>query len=100
MGTQYRSRAGAWKITVREWIDRWLGTQDVGISTTENREYLIRRFIRPAWGASALNSLGTEEIAAWENGLPTRAGISRRTAREPGACCAPSWATRPPPGPR
>ena len=56
--------------------------QDVGISTTDNREYLIRRFIRPALGDSALNSLSTEEITRWENGLPARAGISRRTARD------------------
>jgi integrase len=80
-------RAGHWtdpnagKITVREWIDRWLAVQDVGISTADNREYLIRRFIRPAWGESALNSLSTEEITKWENGLPAKAGISQRTAR-------------------
>jgi integrase len=68
--------------TVSEWIDRWLPMQDVGISTQDSREYLIRRFIRPAWGSSRLNSLSTEGIANWENGLPTRAGISRRTARD------------------
>ena len=45
-----------------EWIDRWLPLQDVGISTEENREYLIRRFIRPTWGDSELGSLSTEEI--------------------------------------
>ena len=73
---------GAGKVTVGEWIGRWLGTQDVGISTAENRAYLIRRFIRPAWGDSPLSSLSTGEIAAWENGLPTRAGVSRRTARD------------------
>jgi hypothetical protein len=55
--------------------------QDVGVSTVDNREYLIRRFIRPAWGASALNSLSTEEITRWENGLPARTGVSQRTAR-------------------
>src|SRR6266568_9370250 len=70
-----------WKITVSEWIERWLAMQDVGVSTVDNREYLIRRFIRPAWGASALNSLGTEEITRWENGLPARTGVSQRTAR-------------------
>lgn len=83
-----RIREGRWtdpnagKITVSEWIDRWLPIQDVGVSTADNRAYLIRRFIRPAWGASALNSLTTEEITKWENGLPARAGISRRTARD------------------
>ncbi len=55
---------------------------DVGVSTEYNREYLIRRFIRPVSGASPLNSLTTEEITRWENGLPVRAGISRRTARD------------------
>jgi hypothetical protein len=43
-------RAGTWndpaagEITVSEWIERWKATQDVGLSTTENREYLIGRF--------------------------------------------------------
>ena len=83
-----RIREGRWtdpntgKITVGEWIDRWLPLQDVGISTEDSREYLIRRFIRPAWGASELGSLSTEEITKWENGLPARYGIGRRTARD------------------
>lgn len=81
-----RIREGRWtdpnagKITVGEWIDRWLPLQDVGISTEDGREYLIRRFIRPAWGASELGSLSTEEITRWENTLPAREGVSRRTA--------------------
>ncbi len=70
-----------WKITVSEWIERWLAMRDVGVNTVDNREYLIRRFIRPAWGTSALNSLGIEEITRWENGLAARTGISQRTAR-------------------
>ena len=83
-----RIREGRWtdpsagKTTVSDWIDRWLAMQDVGISTADNREYLIRRFIRPAWGTSLLNSLSTEGITRWENALPARAGISRRTARD------------------
>jgi integrase len=83
-----RIREGRWTdpnagmTMVSEWIDRWLPMQDVGISTQDSREYLIRRFIRPAWGSSPLNSLSTEGIANWENGLPARAGISRRTARD------------------
>ena len=83
-----RIREGRWtdpdagKITVSEWIDRWLAMQDVGISTVETREYLIRRFIRPAWGESELGSLSTEDITNWENGIPARTGVSRRTARD------------------
>ena len=81
-------RAGRWtdpnagKITVSEWIDRWLAMQDVGLSTAENREYMIRRFIRPAWGDGELHALSTEAITKWENSLPARTGISRRTARD------------------
>jgi hypothetical protein len=81
-------REGRWtdpnagKITLGEWIDRWLPLQDVGISTEENREYLIRRFIRPAWGVSELGSLSTEEITKWENGLPARYGVGRRCAAD------------------
>jgi integrase len=83
-----RIREGRWtdpnagKITVSAWIGRWLAMQDVGISTADNRDYLIRRFIRPAWGDSVLNALSTEGITRWENALPARAGISRRTARD------------------
>jgi hypothetical protein len=83
-----RIREGHWtdpsagKIMVSEWIDRWLAIQDVGVSTQANREYLIRRFLRPAWGASVLDSLSTEQIAQWENALPAKTGVSRRTARD------------------
>jgi integrase len=81
-------REGRWNdpnagnITVSEWIERWLAMQDVGISTVENREYLIRRFLRPAWGASELHSPSTEEITKWENSIPARTGVSRRVARD------------------
>ena len=83
-----RIREGRWtdpdagRVTVSEWIDRWLVMQDVGISTVETREYLIRRFIRPAWGESELGSLSTEDITNWENAIPARTGVSRRTARD------------------
>ena len=82
-----RIREGRWtdpnagKLTVGEWIDRWLAIQDVGISTVDHRDYLIRRFIRPAWGETPLHSLSTEEITRWENALPARTGVSPRTAR-------------------
>jgi hypothetical protein len=93
-------REGRWtdpnagKITVSEWIDRWLVLQDVGISTQVNRDYLIRRFLRPDWGTSTLASLSTEAITRWENRLPSRTGASQRTAGMRGVCCARSWATR------
>ncbi len=44
--------------------------QDVGLSTFETREYLIRRFIRPSFGTCELGSLTTEDITRWENGIP------------------------------
>jgi hypothetical protein len=72
---------GAGKTTVDDWIDRWLVMQDVGISTQDNRAYLIRVFIRPAWGDSPLSSLTTEGITSWENALPALRTISPRTAR-------------------
>jgi integrase len=81
-----RIREGRWtdpnagRTTVGEWIDRWLRMQDMGISTASNREYLIRRFLRPAWGSVMLNAVTTEAITRWENDLPAREGISRRTA--------------------
>ena len=82
-----RIREGRWtdpnagKVTVGEWADRWMALQDVSLATIDHRDYMIRRFIRPAWGDSPLNSLTTEEITRWENALPARTGISPRTAR-------------------
>ena len=82
-----RIREGRWtdpnagKLTVGEWIERWLAIQDVGISTVDHRDYLLRRFIRPTWDETPLHSLSTEEITQWENGLPARTGVSPRTAR-------------------
>jgi hypothetical protein len=43
---------------------------------------LIRRFLRPHWGARQLSSLTGEEITVWENKLPAAARVSRRTARD------------------
>jgi integrase len=63
-------------------VDRWMAIQDVGISTQSNREYQIRRFLRPAWGNQPLDSLSTEQIAQWETSLPATTGICRRTARD------------------
>jgi hypothetical protein len=95
-----RMREGRWtdpnagNTTVSEWIERWLAMQDVGISTVENREYLIRRFLRPAWGASELHSLSTEEITKWENAIPARTGVSRRVARDVRRVQKPLWPLR------
>ncbi len=81
-------RAGAWtdpaagEITVSEWIDRWKAMQDVGPSTTANREYRIRRFILPYWGNRQLNSLTGEEITVWEHRLPATEQVSRSTAKD------------------
>ena len=81
-------RAGTWtdpgagEITVSDWIDRWKALHDVGPSTTANREYRIRRFIRPYWGTRTLNSLTGEEIAGWERELPAAEGVSRSTAKD------------------
>ena len=57
-------------------------SQAVGPGTTANREYRIRRFIRPSWGKRTLNSLTGEEIAGWERTLPAAEGISRSTAKD------------------
>ena len=76
------AHAEADDITVDAWADRWMGAQDVGISTTDNREYLLRRFIRPKWGPRLMRSLTTEEINAWEKGLPAKEHVKPRTARD------------------
>jgi hypothetical protein len=74
-----RIREGRWtdpsagKITVSEWIDRWLAIQDVDVSTQANREYLIRRFLRPAWVP-----------ASWTRSAPSRSPVGERPARQVG----------------
>jgi hypothetical protein len=72
----------------------------VGISTTDTREYMIRRLIRPAWGDTALSDLTTEEITKWEKALPAREGIAPRTARAArtllGTILGDAASTRPP----
>jgi integrase len=83
-----RIREGRWtdpsagKTTVGEWIDRWVAMQDMGISTAQIRSYLIRRFLRPAWGTIPLSAVTTEAITRWQNALPAKEGISRRTASD------------------
>jgi integrase len=67
---------------VNQWIDRWLTTQDVGLSTKANREYRLRRFIRPYWGKRRLHSLTSEEVTGWEQKLPAAEGVSRSTASD------------------
>lgn len=81
-------RSGTWinpdagKVLVSAWIEQWTTLQDVGLSTTSNREYLIRRFILPAWAKRELDSLRDEEINKWERGLPGQLGVSGRTASD------------------
>ncbi|MDQ2876011.1 MAG: hypothetical protein M3Y33_14995 [Actinomycetota bacterium] len=101
-----RIREGRWtdpdagKTTVGQWIDRWLAIQDVGISTEDIREYMIRRLIRPTWDGTLLSSVSTEAVIRWENSLPATAGISPRTARAArtllGTILGDAAATRPP----
>lgn len=82
------ARAGKWadpgggKLAVEAWITRWLRLQDVGISTQAKNEYLLRRFILPRWGVCLVNTLTSADIIEWENELPSREGISGRTAHE------------------
>ncbi len=102
-----RIREGRWtdpnagKITVGEWIDRWLAIQDVGISTADHRDYLIRRFIRPAWGetAAALAQHRGDHQVGEHPARPDR-DLPADRPRRPHPARAPSWATRPPPSRR
>jgi hypothetical protein len=101
-----RIREGRWtdpnagRLTVSEWIERWLAVQDVGMSTVDSREYLIRRFIRPAWGDTALSDLSTEKITKWQKALPAGEGITPPTARAArtllGTILGDAASTRPP----
>jgi hypothetical protein len=77
-----RTDPKAGKILLRVWAERWTSAQDVGPSTTNNREYLLRRFILPQWGGRELDSLTGEEITTWERAVPAKLGVSRRTASD------------------
>jgi integrase len=77
-----RAGAAAVPVTVGDWIDRWLALQDVGVSTLDRYGYLIRRFLRPAFGGTRLSVLGSEQVTRWELALPASAGVSRRTAAD------------------
>jgi integrase len=85
---EFEIASGQWidpdagKILVRAWVERWFPAQDVGLSTTENRDYLLRRFILPDWGHRELGSIGSEEINTWEKAIPDRYGVSQRTASD------------------
>ena len=87
------TESNAGKLTVGEWIERWLAVQDVSISTVDSREYLIRRFIRPAWGDTMLNALSTEEITKRENALPAGKASRHGPPGPPAPCSARCWAT-------
>jgi len=53
------------KITVAEWLDRWLSDYkklDLRPTTWESYEYLVRVHIKPAIGAVQLQSLTTDQI--------------------------------------
>lgn len=85
-GQEAKISSGNWtdpsagKSLASTWIERWLKAQDVGLSTVDNRDYLIRRFIKPQWGHRELGSIGSEEINSWEKAIPAKYGVSRRTA--------------------
>jgi hypothetical protein len=70
-------------------IDRWLPIRDVGLSTQDTRESMLRRFIRPTWKDTPLKSVSTEDITRSERSLPAATGGS---ARARPARRAPCWA--------
>src|SRR5580658_3654647 len=79
-GRQEEPRPGT--IKFEAWVERWKATQDVGLSTTDNRDYLLRRFILPHWTGHDLDSITTEEVLAWEKAIPADYGVSARTASD------------------
>ena len=101
-----RIREGRWtdpnagKLTVGEWIDRWLAIQDVGISTVDNREYLSgASSARPGTKRHCTRSAPRRSPAGRTPSPPGQESPGGRHGR-PAPCSAPSWATRPPPGRR
>ena len=84
-----RIREGRWtdpnagKTTVGQWIDRWLSMQDMGVSTAANREYLIRRFLRPAWGARSAERDDHRGHHQMENALPAGGHLPADRRRRP-----------------
>ncbi|MEV0727723.1 site-specific integrase [Polymorphospora sp. NPDC050346] len=55
----------AGRITVSEYVDRWVKERDLKPRTREEYERHIRLHVRPYLGTSALNSLAPPHIRAW-----------------------------------
>ena len=53
-----------------------------------NREYLIRRFIRPTGAPAKSSTLTSEDITGWENGSPPGRYLPARTPARREACSA------------
>ena len=82
-----RIREGRWtdpdagKITVSEWIDRWLAMQDVGSAPGDPR-VPDPAVPAPRLGRQPAGVPQQRGHHHWENAIPARTGVSRRTARD------------------
>src|SRR5437870_1790481 len=68
------------KATVAEYLNEWIDGRDLRSSTLASYRYLIRRHIVPAFGATPLQKLAPERLAAFYRDLQAR-GLSSRTAQ-------------------
>jgi hypothetical protein len=99
-------RRGRWadlnagKVTVSEWIDRWLAIHDVGPSTEENREYPIRLYLRPPGGAPRCPPSPPKTSPSGRTACPPRQGSAGAPPATSAAYYAPSRATPRRPSPR
>jgi hypothetical protein len=82
------------KITVGEWLPRWLALQVQLKPTTMVRyEGILRRQILPRWGVVPLARIRQSDVFRWVINSPPKAWRRHRSAA-PTACC-PSPSQRP-----
>lgn len=72
----------AGQILFEDWVNLWFPTQDLELSTLENRRYHLEMWALPAFEGRSLAAIASapEEVDAWE--LSVAKETSQRTARD------------------
>jgi Phage integrase, N-terminal SAM-like domain len=85
------------RITFGEWVERWQQTTaDLRPGTRALYDYLLRRFLLPAFGTTPLGKLDTLTVRAWLGELHQAAEVTPPRSPRPTGCCAASstWRSR------
>ncbi|MEU8140257.1 tyrosine-type recombinase/integrase [Streptodolium elevatio] len=64
---------------VREWVDTWRDTLDVGEETRSMYESILRNHLLPRWGEVELAAITRSAVRIWKNTLGTRYAVTTVT---------------------